>query len=110
MAKLKDKIENALNEARILVLGGQVLIGSAYSLVFYRGFGKLPESVQTLQLLSLVLMLGGLCVLLLPASYHRIVEKGENTQGFHRLVTRVLEFALFPFAVGLGVGVYTAAA
>jgi hypothetical protein len=29
MAQLKDKIENALNEARILVLGGQVLIGSS---------------------------------------------------------------------------------
>src|SRR5437763_74326 len=107
MAKLKDKIENALNETRILVLGGQVLIGSVYGSVFNSGFGKLPEFVQTLQLISLVLMLGGLCLLLLPASYDRIVERGENTHDFHRMVTRVLEFALFPFAIGLGVAVYT---
>jgi len=61
-----------------------------YGSVFNSGFGKLPEFVQTLQLISLVLMLGGLCVLLLPASYDR--------------------FALFPFAIGLGVEVFTAAA
>src|SRR5262249_950890 len=46
--------------------------------------------------------------LLLPPAYHRIVENGENTSNFNRLVTRVLELALFPFAIGLGVDVHTA--
>jgi hypothetical protein len=34
VAQLKDKIENALNETRILVLGGQVLIGFNYESFF----------------------------------------------------------------------------
>ena len=48
----------------------------------------------------------GLGILLLPASYHFIVEGGENTRSFHELVTRILEWALFPFALGLGVAVF----
>src|SRR5262245_7016913 len=108
MARLEHKIENALNEARILVLGGQVLIGSAYRSAFSPGFERLSPFVQNLRLVSLVLMLVGLGVLLVPPAYHRIAEDGENTAKLHRVVTRALEVALFPFAIGLSVDVYTA--
>ena len=108
MARFQQKIENALNEARILVLGGQVLIGSAYRSAFSPGFERLSQFVQNLRLISLVVMLFGLAILLLPVSYHRIAENGENTSNFHRVITRVLEMALLPFAIGLGVDVYTA--
>jgi len=53
-------------------------------------------------------MLLGLGILLISPTYHRIVENGENTRNLHSVVTRVLELALFPFAIGLGVDVYTA--
>jgi hypothetical protein len=33
MAKLSDRIENVLNEARMLLLGGQVLLGFSYALL-----------------------------------------------------------------------------
>jgi len=107
MAQLNTKIENALNEARILVLGGQVLIGSAYQSIFHRGFDNLPRIVQDTRMVALTLMLIGLGLLLLPMPYHQIVERGENTSQFHRLVTHMLAIALFPFAIGLGVDVYT---
>ena len=109
MAKLKDKIENALNEARMLVLGGEVLIGSSFRAVFNNGFQELPRPAQLLHVASLLLMLFGLGLLLLPCPYHRIAAAGENSSAFHRLITRVLEVALFPFAVGLGVESYLAA-
>src|SRR5215510_12777909 len=108
MARLQQKIENALNEGRILVLGGQVLIGSAYRSASSPGFARLSQSVQNLRLISLLLMLLGLGILLISPTYHRIVENGENTRNLHSVVTRVLELALFPFAIGLGVDVYTA--
>jgi len=108
MAQLNTKIENALNEARILVLGGQVLIGSAYQSVFHRGFDRLPHFIQDARMVALTLMLIGLGLLLLPMSYHQIVERGQNTSQFHRLVTHMLAIALFPFAIGLGVDVFTA--
>jgi hypothetical protein len=90
------------------VLGGQVLIGSAYQSVFHRGFDLLPRTVRETRMAALALMLIGLGLLLLPTPYHQIVERGENSVQFHRLVTYMLALALFPFAIGLGVDVYTA--
>src|SRR5581483_2812459 len=104
--ELKNKIENALNEARILILGGQVLIGAAFRLTFMDGFDKLPLYSQTVHLLSLWLMLLGFGILLIPAPYHFLVEDGEDTKPFHELVTRILEWALLPFASGLAVSVF----
>ena len=72
MAQLQTKIENALNESRILVLGGQVLIGTAYQAVFRPGFDKLPRGVQETRIGALMLMLIGLGLLLVPTAYHQI--------------------------------------
>jgi len=46
MAKLKDKIQNALDEGRMLVLGSQVLLGFQFRSAFEPGFEKLPASSQ----------------------------------------------------------------
>jgi len=35
-----------------------------------------------------------------------MVERGENTNAFHELVTLILEWALLPFAVGIGVAAW----
>jgi len=44
MASYSDKLENALNESRILILGAQVLVGFGFRSVFQEGFPKLPEA------------------------------------------------------------------
>ncbi len=108
MAQLKDKIENALNEARILILGGQVLIGFSYRAVFEPGFRGLTSFSRTLLTVSLGLMLVGLGLALSPASYHRIVEAGQISERFHRFLTVVLDIGLLPFAFALGAGMYVA--
>jgi hypothetical protein len=106
MAKLKDKIQNALDEGRMLVLGSQVLLGFQYRSVFEPGFEKLPLSSQYLKVTALGLMLITLGLLLAPGAYHRIVEEGEDTHSLHRVATKVMDFALLPFAVALGFDVY----
>src|ERR671933_377892 len=59
MAKIKDKVKNALDEARMLVLGAQVLVGFQFRSVFEPGFDQLPLLSQLLKLLGLGLMLLG---------------------------------------------------
>ena len=108
MAHLKDKIENALNETRILVLGAQVLIGVNYRCFFETDFKRLTSLSRGLLTVSLAVMLIGLGVLLLPASYHRIVEGGRISERFHRVVTAASDFALFPFAFALAADIYLA--
>jgi hypothetical protein len=108
VAKLKDKIQNALDEGRMLVLGSQVLLGFQYRSAFEPGFEKLPETSQYLKMCGLGLMLLALCLLLAPGAYHRIVEEGEDTNNLHRFTTKVMLFALLPFAVALSFDVYVA--
>jgi hypothetical protein len=109
VSSLKDKLENALNEARILLLGGQVLIGAGFRLFFAEGLETVPLHTQIINAAILWLMTLGMGVLLLPAAYHFIVERGENTSRLHELLTSILEWALFPFALGLGASVFTVA-
>jgi hypothetical protein len=106
MTSLKNKIEIALNEGRILILGGQVLIGAGFRSVFADGFDNLPHKTQVVHVGSLWLMTITLGVLLVPAGYHFIVEGGENTRSFHELVTSILKWSLLPFALGLGVNAF----
>jgi len=108
MAKLKDKIQNALDEGRMLVLGSQVLLGFQYRSAFEPGFEKLPVSSQYLKLLALGLMLIALGLLLAPGAYHRIVEEGEDTNRLHGFSSRVMDCALLPFAIALGLDLYVA--
>jgi Family of unknown function (DUF6328) len=109
VAQLKDKIQNALDEGRMLVLGSQVLLGFQYRSAFEPGFARLPVSSQYLKLIALGLMLIALGLLLAPGAYHRIVEEGEDTQALHRFTTKMMGFALLPFAIALGFDLYVAA-
>jgi hypothetical protein len=108
MAKIKDKVENALNEARMLVLGAQVLVGFQFRSIFETGFDALPLPSQILKLLGLGLMLVAIGLLIAPSSYHRLVERGEDTAEIHRYTSKLLTFALLPFSLGLGIDLYVA--
>jgi hypothetical protein len=109
MAKIKDKVENALNEARMLVLGAQVLVGFQFRSIFEQGFDKLPLPSQLLKLLGLGLMLLAVALIISPAAYHRLVERGEDTHEIHRYTSRLMSWALLPFSFGLGIDFYVAA-
>ena len=109
MARLSDKVTYALEEARMLVLGAQVLVGFQFLSAFQRGFDSLPLPSQALKLAGLGLMLLAVALIVSPASYHRLVEGGEDTEELHRYTSRLMGFALLPFALGLGIDLYVAA-
>jgi hypothetical protein len=108
MAKIKDKVENALNESRMLVLGAQVLVGFQFRSVFEKGFDALPLPTQLLKVVGLGLMLVALGLIISPSAYHRLVERGEDTHELHRYTSRLMAWALLPFALGLGIDLFVA--
>ena len=57
MTQLKDKIQNALDESRMLILGAEILVGFEFTAVFQEGFKHLSIASQNLNLGALVLML-----------------------------------------------------
>src|ERR1051325_4351238 len=108
MAKVKDKVKNALDEARMLVLGAQVLVGFQMRSVFEKGFDSLPIVSQALKLFALGLLLLAVGLIIAPSSYHRLVERGEDTDEIHRYTSKLMDWALLPFALGLGIDLYVA--
>lgn len=106
MSRLGDRIENVLNESRMLLLGGQVLLGFTYRICFEPAFERLPFLAQAVEVSGLAVMNVGMCWLIWPAAFHRIAEHGRQSQRIHEFTTRVLDWALLPFCLGLGLGFY----
>src|SRR5436853_6080098 len=109
MPDLQKKVHTALDEVRILVLVVQVVVGFGFQAPFLHGFDALPQSSRYLKAVSLAVMLLSLAVLLLPAAYHHIVEGGEDTPRFARLITWATAIGMAPLAVGIGSEVYITA-
>src|SRR5438128_1925733 len=109
MAQIKDKVQNALDETRILILGSQVLLGFQFRSAFETGFEKLPEHTQYLKFGGLGLMLIAVGLLMAPGPYHQLVENGEDTSRMHRYTSLMAMLALLPFAFGFGIDVFVAA-
>ena len=106
---LRTKVKNALDEARILVLGTQVLLGFQYRAFFEPPFERLPAVNQQLELAGLLLLLASMGLVLAPAARHRLVERGEDTPALHRFTMNAVGLALVPFAAVLGLDMYQAA-
>lgn len=106
MAKLKDKVKTSLDEARMLILGAQVLLGFQFRSTFEPGFEKLPVYTQFLKFGGLLILIIAVCLLILPGAFHQIVEDGEDTNHMHRFTTKVMQIALLPFSIGLGIDLF----
>ncbi len=109
MAELSNRIDNVLNEARMLLLGGQVLLGFSYRIFFEPGFERISEPARLAQLSGVSVMTAGLGLLIWPVSYHQIAQRGSLTEKIERFTTKVLDWALLPLALGLGLTLYPVA-
>jgi len=106
MLALKDKVQNALDEARMLILGAQVLVGFQFGAVLSSGFEHLSSLAQYLNIVSLFIMLFAVALLVAPGTYHQIVNNGQDTRSLVKFTTQVMTIALLPFALSLGIDMY----
>lgn len=110
MAKLENRVQYALDEGRILILGAQILLGFEYRSFFEPRYPGLPGWVHAGKLLSLCLLVVAFALVTLPSPYHQLVEGGRDSQRIHRIATRALGAALLPIALALGLDLAGAAA
>ena len=101
-------VKTALDETRMLVLAAQILLGFELSGVFRNGFADLPQHARYLDGAGLMLMVVAFTFLVVPESYHQIVDIGEDTGRFHQLISRMTTCALTPFALSLAIVLYIA--
>jgi hypothetical protein len=99
--KVKTKIEHVLTEIRVVLPGAQALLGFGFITFLTEGFEKLPDSSKYAHLASLSLISLAIVLMMTPAAYHRLVERGEATEHFHRFASRMLLASMVSLALGI---------
>jgi hypothetical protein len=100
---LRERVKNALDETRTMILGTQVLLGFQYQVLFYPGFGRLPTWGRTLDVtaLGLTVVTAGLQIACIP--YHLLAEGGNDTMRLVDYASLMAAWALGIFALAVGV-------
>jgi hypothetical protein len=100
-ASLKEKVNELLTESRIVMPGAQALLGFQFAAYLTETFEKLPATAKAVHTASLFLIALAMILLMSPAPYHRLAERGENTERFEKIGERFILGALVPLALGL---------
>ncbi|HYZ22963.1 MAG TPA: DUF6328 family protein [Rhodopila sp.] len=100
-APLHARIEQMLTEARVILPGGQALLGFQLAIVLSSAFEKLPMLSRLIHGVSLLSVALSVILLITPAALHRIVWSGEDSEDFLRIGGRITSAALVPLALGM---------
>jgi Family of unknown function (DUF6328) len=98
---VKTKIEQMLTEARVIIPGGQALLGFQFVCTFTRSFKELPLSIQYLHAAGLCAVALAVLLLMTPAALHRIAFHGEDDPGFFSIGSALVVTASIPLAAGI---------
>jgi len=105
---LQTKIKIALDETRLLILGASILLGFQLHAPFYDGFSAVPRISRLLDEAALLLLVFAVGALVTPACYHRLTERGTESQYLLHVTSRLIFVALIPFGLGIGLVVFIA--
>ena len=98
---LKDKINQLLEESRIVLPGAQALLGFQFAAYLTDAFDRLPEASKLVHTASLLSIAFAVILLMTPAPLHRLAYNGEEDPDFNRKATRLVLAAMVPLALGL---------
>ena len=103
---LKDALQQALEDARMVLPGVQALFGFQLIAVFSEGFARqLSDAEQTLHLAAILLVTIAIALLMTPAAYHRQVDPRRATERLLSLASRLVSGAMLPLAAGLAIDI-----
>ena len=105
-ADIGKKLKIALGETRLLILGGQILMGFHLNSAFQSAFGELSMGSRELHACAFLSMICAVGLLIAPSMQHRIVERGQASARILRVTTRFADWALLPIALGLAADLY----
>jgi hypothetical protein len=81
--------------------GVQALLGFGFAATLTAAFERLPPASRVVHLAGVASIALAMVLLMAPAARHRLVERGEFTEAFHRFASRSLLAALPAMAVGV---------
>lgn len=106
---LKDDMRNVLEEARMVLPGIQALIGFQTMAVFNQRFALVPDEVKSAYLVALGLLILGMGLLMTPAAYHRLAERGQVSLRMINLSSTLITTGMIPLMLAFAIDVYVVA-
>jgi small-conductance mechanosensitive channel len=103
---LETEVEQALEEARMVLPGIQALFGFQLIAVFNQRFDQaLGDPGKRLHLGAVVLTAIAIGLIMAPAAYHRQAERGRVSRYFANYASFLITLAMAPLSVALAVEV-----
>ena len=107
--ELTTKIDHILTEARMVLPGAQALFGFQGIIFFAERFESLPPLSKSIHLISLLMVTFAIVLLMAPAAYHRIVERGEDTERLYQVSSKFVLGSMVFLAAGMSLDFYVVA-
>jgi hypothetical protein len=103
---LKDDMRNVLEEARMVLPGIQALFGFQTMAVFNQRFVEMPLGVEEAYLVALGLLIVAIGLLMTPAAYHRLAERGMVSRRMINLSSTLITTGMVPLMFAFAIDVY----
>jgi hypothetical protein len=98
---LAHEADNILAEARMVLPGIQTVFGFQLIVPFNDRFNQLADVWQDVHLAALVVNAVALALIITPAAYHRLAERGRISRQFIKRASRFITFAMCALAVSM---------
>lgn len=106
---LKDRITELMTETRIVLPGVQALLGFQLAAYLTEAFPKLESAPRIAHGLGLALLLVSMILLMTPAPFHRLAERGEDSERTRKVAVVCVLVALATLGLGVAADCYVAA-
>jgi predicted membrane channel-forming protein YqfA (hemolysin III family) len=103
---LKDEMQSVVEEARMVLPGVQALFGFQTMAVFNARFDTVPPAAKVAYLIALAFLVIAMGLLMSPAAYHRLAERGRVSRQLIDLSSRFITSSMLPLALALAIDVY----
>src|SRR5437764_2364479 len=102
---LKTKVEQMLTEARVIIPGGQALLGFQLIATLTKAFNELPDLFKYIHCAALCAVALAVILLMTPAAVHRLGFQGEDDPDFFEIGSGLVIAASIPLAIGVAADV-----
>jgi hypothetical protein len=102
---LDKELQHTLEEARTVIPGLQALFGIQLIVPFHPTFKQLGGSLKAAQLSALMALGLAIALIMKPAAYHRLVERGQISRS---LASRLIAWATASFTIAIALNMFLA--
>jgi hypothetical protein len=103
---MKDEMRNVIEEARMVLPGIQALFGFQTMAVFNNRFEDIADSSKLAYLVALGLLVLAMGLLMTPAAYNRLAERGQVSRKMINLSSTLITAGMLPLMLAFALDVY----